>query len=100
MDVGCSSCGKEVPVGATECPSCHAGIGTVLFGKKKTLTKTFLSKAIELRNSIPWINASQVMSVVAEGQAPVPGKARPRFRIPRRPVLMKAAIAAGVIGAA
>lgn len=61
MTLNCSNCDAEVPEGATECPQCGAGIGTVMLGKKRNLTKTLIGKAIELRNSIPWANPSQVV---------------------------------------
>lgn len=43
------------------CPKCKAGIGTVVFGKKKSLTRTLIGKAVELRTSIPWASASAVI---------------------------------------
>src|SRR5579871_3543523 len=61
MTLTCSSCKAEVPEGADKCPSCGAGLSTVMFGKRKGLTKTLIGKAVELRDSIPWASASAVV---------------------------------------
>jgi hypothetical protein len=75
MTLSCSSCNAEVPEGAKECPHCGAGLGTVMFGKGKGLTRTLIGKAIELRDSIPWASASAVVMVRdPEGKT----KARPK----------------------
>jgi hypothetical protein len=72
MTLTCSSCQAEVPEGARECPHCGAGLGTVMFGKGRGLTRTLIGKAIELRDSIPWATASAVVMVRDEGGKPKP----------------------------
>jgi hypothetical protein len=63
LNITCSNCDREVPEGATQCPTCNAGVGTVLFGKQKSLTRTLIGKALDLRSSIPWASASAVILV-------------------------------------
>jgi hypothetical protein len=72
MTLTCSSCKAEVPEGARECPHCGAGLGTVMFGKGRGLTRTLIGKAVELRDSIPWATASAVVMVRDEGGKPKP----------------------------
>lgn len=61
--LNCSNCDAKVPEGAVACPKCKASIGTVMFGRRKGLTRTMIGRAIELRESIPWASASAVMLV-------------------------------------
>jgi hypothetical protein len=63
VNLNCSNCGRNVPEGAMSCPSCKAGIGTVVFGRKKSLTRTLIGKAVELRTQIPWASASAVILI-------------------------------------
>lgn len=61
--LNCSNCDAKVPEGAIACPKCKASIGTVMFGRKRGLTRTMIGKAVELRESIPWASASAVILV-------------------------------------
>jgi hypothetical protein len=90
MTLTCSSCKAEVPEGAQECPDCGAGLGTVMFGKGKGLTRTLIGKAIELRDSIPWATASAVVMV-----RDAEGKQKPR---PKGIASMAAAAAILAVG--
>ena len=66
MKISCSQCGADVPEGAVECPKCKASINTAVFGKKKSLTRTLISKAAELRDDIPWATTS-MFALVDDG---------------------------------
>lgn len=60
MNLTCSQCEAVVPEGAISCPQCHASIGTVVLGRPKSLTRSLIGKAVELRSSIPWATESSV----------------------------------------
>lgn len=70
MHVNCSKCGAEVEEGAQECPSCHASIATVLFGKKQNLTRTLIGRAVEWTTSIPWARESAIVQLDDKGRPP------------------------------
>src|SRR6185295_5272135 len=58
----CAKCGVDVPEGSRACPQCGAGLGSVVLSKYRLhLSRTLIAKAVELRNSIPWASASQVI---------------------------------------
>ena len=63
MNITCSQCDADVPEGALACPKCKAGIGTVVLGKKRSLTRSLIAKAVEMRTSIPWATDSAVVMV-------------------------------------
>jgi hypothetical protein len=51
-----------VPEGANSCPRCGASLASIVLSKERRgLTKTLIGKAIELRQSIPWANPSQIV---------------------------------------
>jgi outer membrane biosynthesis protein TonB len=58
----CAKCGADVPEGARSCPSCGASLASIVLSKERRgLTKTLIGKAVELRQSIPWANPSQIL---------------------------------------
>lgn len=63
MNITCAQCDAEVPEGSVACPKCKAGIATVVLGKNKSLTRSLIAKAAELRTSIPWATDSAVVMV-------------------------------------
>src|SRR4051812_5886318 len=76
----CAKCGYDVPEGAHACPKCGAGIATMMMSKERRgLTRTMIGKAIELRNSIPWANPSQIM-LLDDPRRPGAKKVRPAAR--------------------
>lgn len=81
MILPCAKCGADVPEGASSCPSCGAGLATLLYNKKQKqpLTRTLIGKAVELRNSIPWANPSAVM-LLDDPRRPGKRKVRPAAR--------------------